>query len=60
MEWWQIFSGLFILATAMFYLASFREKHPGSKPLKKGAVTVIAHNQNFERNFENETNASTN
>ena len=54
MEWWQIFSGLFVLATAMFYLASFREKYHGSKPLKKGAVTVIARNQNYE----NETNAS--
>lgn len=58
MEWWQIFLGLFVFATAMFYLASFREKHPGSKLLKKGAVTVINRNQNFVQNSENETNAS--
>jgi hypothetical protein len=58
MEWWQIFLGLFVFATAMFYLASFRDKHPRSKPLKKGAITVINRNQNFGREFESETNSS--
>lgn len=60
MEWWQIFSLLFLLATAMFYLASYAQKHrlERRETFKKGAIIVMPPSRDFERNSANETNNS--